>query len=111
MNTASKKTVLFNENDYSQPTYSQEISVDSRPVKINHWNPVEGEFLCLMEFMVNDCGDGGNATLVRCNGEPVCLCCANPTMIISTPGRYKLMKNGVFNNAQVTTQYISDKHA
>lgn len=104
--TASKSTVLFNQHDYSQPTYSQEISVGSRPVKITHWNPVEGEYLCLMEFEVNKCSDGGNITPVKCNGQPVCICCAQNAVIVDMPGRYKLVKYGVSNNAQVTMKHL-----
>ena len=106
---------LFNQNEPTQSLYSDEINVTDRPVIITHWNPVPGEFLCLMKFMLSGCfenvdGMAKNSTFVKDdNCDFICLCCKCNEMKISKPGRYKLVKRGILNNAQVTYRYLAQR--
>lgn len=109
--TSNSSRTIFNQHDVSQDCLSQEIRVQDRPVVITHWNPVPGEMICLLEFDIPDCSSQGSITGVRdCNGEPICLSCDNNKIKIDTPGRYKLTKGGVINNAQVTAKYVSSRY-
>lgn len=109
--TSSKRRLIYNDNEIDQASSSLEIRVHDRPVVITHWNAVEGEFLCLFQFDVDDCSDTGIATMVKdCEGNPICLCCDNNQIQVDMPGRYKLIKRGILNNARVTSQYISSRH-
>jgi len=119
--TDSRRIILYNQNEISQSTSTREIRVEERPVIITHWNAVEGEFLCLFEFDINDCDASGLITPVRCGSgcdtpedgttPPfVCISCKDNRIQIDIPGRYKLIKRGVVNNAHVTMQYISSRH-
>lgn len=104
---------LFNKNEPTQALLSNEIRVKDRPVVITHWNPVDGEFLCLVKFNLTGCGPSlaGDIVFVKdCNCQYICVCCECNTITVKQPGRYKLMKRGVINNAQVTYRYISSRY-
>lgn len=109
----SKEKVIFNQNEPTQPLISNEIRVTDRPVVITHWNPIEGEFICLMKFRLDGCLDDvtGDTVFVKDeNCDYICMCCKCNTIKITEPGRYKLVKRGVLNNAQVTSKYISTRY-
>lgn len=104
--------VLFNKNEPTQADLSREIRVHDRPVLITHWNPIPDEWLCLVKFNLTGCGSSlaGDIIFVKdCNCQYICLCCECNTIKITEPGRYKLMKRGLANNAQVTYRYISSR--
>lgn len=105
--------IIFNKNEPTQNRESTEITVGERPVRVTHWNAVEGEFLCLARFMVDGCLCDAEGNIIfekdeECNF--ICLCCKCPTYIIKKPGRYKLVKRGVLNNSHVTINYMSSRH-
>lgn len=111
--SSNKEIIIYNKNEPTQPVTSDEIRVHDRPVIITHWNPVENELICLTKFNLTGCGDDltGDITFVKdCNCAYICLCCECNTIKVTEPGRYKLMKRGVQNNAQVTYRYVSSRH-
>ena len=111
--SGNQEIVVYNKNEPTQPLTSNEIRVTDRPVLITHWNPVEDEWICLAKFNLTGCGEdlAGDITFAKdCNCEYICLCCACNTIKVTEPGRYKLMKRGVLNNAQVTYRFISSRY-
>lgn len=111
--TDSSEKVVFNKNEPTQSLLSNEIRVHDRPVLITHWNAIEGEYICLVKFNLSDgCGKdiAGDLTFAKdCNCNFICLCCKCNTIKVAIPGRYKLFKKGVLNNAQVSYKYISSR--
>lgn len=111
----TQERVLFNQNEPTQALYSDEINVTDRPVLVTHWNAAEGEFLCLMKFDLSGCLEDvnnmtKNSVFVKDhNCNYICLCCKCNTMKITEPGRYKLVKRGILNNAQVTYRYLAQR--
>lgn len=108
-----KEIILFDKNNPTQSKESREFEVLERPVMITHYNPIEGEYVCLARLIITGCGDQATGDMVMekddcCNFQ--CLCCACNKMIIDLPGRYKLLKNGMPNNSLVTMRYLSNRY-